>query len=120
MKTVQAILRDRPVVVAASCEVADTDWTRLVGLLGRDSLAESAGLWIVPCNSVHTWFMRFPVDLVFLDREQTVVRIAAETPPFRVRVTRTARSVLELAASRAATVGLTVGDRVEFAPRPDG
>jgi len=114
VKTVQAILRDRPVVVAAHCEVADTNRTRLVGLLGRDSLDESAGLWIVPCNSVHTWFMRFPLDLVFLDREQTVVRIASETPPFRVRVASRARSVLELPAGRAAAVGLLEGDRLQF------
>ena len=116
METVKAILRDRPVVVAAQCHVANTDWTRLVGLLGRESLAETEGLWIIPCNSVHTWFMRFPIDIIFLDRGKTVLRVAAETPPFRVRATRKARSVLELPAGRAAAVGLVPGDVVSFAP----
>ncbi len=63
--------------------VADTPFTRMKGLLGRDGLEQGEGLLLRPASSVHTWFMRFPIDVVFLDRELVVVGIADEVEPWR-------------------------------------
>lgn len=102
-------------MIVRACEVADTMWARMKGLLGRERLPEEGGLWIRPCNSVHTWFMRFAIDVVFLDREQRVVRIASALPPWRMtRIVWRASSVLELAAGAAARMGLKPGDSLEF------
>jgi uncharacterized protein len=99
-------------VVCARCVVADSFLTRLRGLLGRRELPPDEGLLINPCSSVHTWFMRFPIDVLFLDRDLRVVRVAADVRPFRLRWGRGARQVLELAAGEAAERGIRVGDRL--------
>ena len=65
----------RSTVLATRLEVADSGPKRNKGLLGRDGLAPGEGLWIVPCESVHTFFMRFPIDLVYLDRKNTVKKV---------------------------------------------
>ena len=95
------------------CAVAESARERMVGLLGREGLADDDALWIVPCNSIHTWFMRFALDVVFLDPEGRVLRVAACVPPFRMRLQREARSVIELPAGRAAAVGIVPGEKLE-------
>ena len=98
-------------VVADRVRVASGPWSRFVGLMGRRSLAAGEGLWLVPCGSVHMFFMRMPLDVVFLDREQRVVRIAAGLRPWRATLpVRRAKSALELAAGTCAGVGLAVGE----------
>jgi uncharacterized protein len=99
-------------VACARCVVADSFLTRLRGLLGRRELPPDEGLLINPCSSVHTWFMRFPIDVVFLDRDLRVVRVAADVRPFRLRWGRGARQVLELAAGEAAKRRIRVEDRL--------
>jgi uncharacterized protein len=101
-------------VACARCVVADGFLTRLRGLLGRRELPRDEGLLINPCSSIHTWFMRFPIDVVFLDRDLRVVRVAADVGPWRLRWGRGARQVLELAAGEAAARGIGVGDRLEL------
>ena len=66
--------------MCATLHVARTSFTRMRGLLGRRGLAEGEGLLLQPAGSIHTFFMRFPIDVVFLDREQRVVRVVAESP----------------------------------------
>lgn len=80
------------------------------GLLGRRSLSWDEGLWLEPASSVHTWFMRFPIDVVFVDRESRVVRIVQALPAWRMAAKRGARSVLELPAGAAERWGLAEGD----------
>lgn len=92
--------------------LADSFLTRLRGLLGRRELPPDEGLLINPCSSIHTWFMRFPIDVVFLDRDLRVVRLAADVRPWRLRWGRGARQVLELAAGEAAERRIEVGDRL--------
>ncbi len=90
---------------------------RLRGLLGRDALAKGEGLHIVPCNSIHTFFMRFPIDVLFLDESGTVLRALDAIPPWRAtRVYAKARSVLELPAGTLAETSTRAGDRVAFLP----
>jgi uncharacterized protein len=80
------------------------------GLLGRRSLPWDEGLWLEPAGSVHTWFMRFPIDVVFVDRELRIVRIVESLPPWRMAAKRGARSALELPAGAAERCGLAEGD----------
>jgi len=80
------------------------------GLLGTSALPPGRGLWLEPAPSVHTCFMRFPIDVVFLGRDRSVVRIAADVGPWRFVGARHARVALELPAGAAARAGLVVGD----------
>ena len=98
-------------------EVAENPWTRAVGLLGRKELGEGRGLWIRPCKSVHTLFMRFPIDVAYLSLDGTVVKTSARLCPFRLSMGgRRAHSVLELPTSSLERAGLKVGDRLSFLP----
>ena len=83
---------------------------RMRGLLGTSALPPGRGLWLEPAPSVHTCFMRFPIDVVFLGRDRSVVRIAADVGPWRFVGARHARVALELPAGAAARAGLVVGD----------
>ena len=80
------------------------------GLLGRDALASDEGILLRPASSVHTFFMKFPIDVVFLDRDRRVLKIAPELAPWRLAASRGSKEVLELSAGRAGAVGLRVGD----------
>lgn len=84
---------------------------RLVGLLGHASLAEDEGLWIEPCNSVHMFGMRFPIDVVFVDAEGRVVRVVDTLRPWRMTLpVRGARAALEIPAGAAARTRTEAGD----------
>lgn len=87
------------------------------GLLGRSALEPGEGVVLRPASSIHTAFMRFPIDVVFLDHDQHVVRIDECLKPFRTASCRGAREVVELPARECAHRGLSVGDRVTWAPR---
>jgi uncharacterized protein len=99
-------------VVCERCELAVTAGRRMKGLLGRKELPSGEGLLIRPASSIHMFFMRFPIDAVFLDRELRVVGIAESLQPWRLAWRRGAHSVLELAAGEAGRRGLQVGDRL--------
>lgn len=94
-------------------EVADSVWTRLRGLIGHRPLEEGEGLMITPCNSVHTFFMRFPIDVVYVTAGGEVVGLAERLSPFRIGpIVRRARFVLELPAGTVARTGTRLGDRI--------
>jgi uncharacterized membrane protein (UPF0127 family) len=82
------------------------------GLLGRSGLAPGEGLLLRPATSIHTFFMRFPIDAVFLDRELVVRKVASDVKPWRLVFARRARSVLELADGEAARRGVAAGQRL--------
>jgi uncharacterized membrane protein (UPF0127 family)/Flp pilus assembly protein protease CpaA len=106
-------------VICEDCSLADTPWRRLRGLLGRDGLEAGHGLLIRPTWSVHTGFMRFPIDVVFLDRELVVMKVAADVKPWRSASQRGAKSALELPAGASERLGVTAGDRLEsLSPAP--
>ena len=96
------------------CAVADTPPRRMRGLLGRTGLETGEGLLIRPTNAIQMWFMRFPIDAVFLSKDGTVLRIAADLQPWRMAACRGARSVLELRAGACAAHGLNVGDPIHL------
>jgi uncharacterized membrane protein (UPF0127 family) len=102
-------------VVCEHLLVAARPLRRMRGLLGRKHLPAGEGLLLRRAGSIHTFFMRFPIDAVFLDRRDVVVAITRDLPPWRVASCRGARSVLELAAGEAARRGLAAGQRLEAA-----
>ena len=97
-------------------EVSKTDsaWERLRGLLGRPALAAGQGLWIAPCPSVHTIGMRYPLDLVFLDADNSVVRCVENLPAWRLAGSARAHSTVELPAGSIAQMNIRPGDRLEW------
>jgi uncharacterized membrane protein (UPF0127 family) len=97
-------------VVCERCTLARNPLTRMRGLLGRRELAQGEGLLLQPAGSIHTAFMRFPIDAVFLDGEQRVLKVASGVQPWRAAAAKRSRAVLELAAGEAARVGLVAGD----------
>ena len=100
--------------------LADTPRTRLLGLLGRDALAPGVGLLIRPSSGVHTFGMRFPIDVVALDCNSRVLATWQAVPPWRVRgLGFKTSSVLELGAGEARQAGIDVGDLLTIAPQPD-
>jgi len=114
MARLRILDRTRQAVLATQADVADTSRKRNVGLLKHSSLPEGEGLWIVPCEGVHTFGMKFPIDVVFLDRRKRVLKVRPDMGPWRVSLCLPAHSVLELPAGTAARAGLQRGDELEF------
>src|SRR5258708_30366928 len=106
----------RQTVLADCVEVADRGATRRKGLLGRSGLPAGEGLWIVPCESVHTFGMKFPIDLVYLDRKKKVKQVRSGVPPWRLSACLSAHSVLELASGTVRITQTRPGDTLEFSP----
>jgi uncharacterized membrane protein (UPF0127 family) len=104
----------RSSVLATSLEVADNASKRNKGLLGRTGLADGEGLWIIPCESVHTFFMKFPIDLVYLDRKNQVRKVRSSVPAWRLSACLSAHSILELPAGTIRSTGTQAGDMLEF------
>ena len=104
----------RHTVLATCAELADSSASRRKGLLGRKLLGRGEGLWILPCESVHTFGMRFPIDLVYMDRKHRVRKVRSDVPPWRVSACFSADSVLELAAGTIRETLTEPGDTLEF------
>jgi uncharacterized protein len=97
-------------VVCERCEIPKSSFARMRGLLGRSGLEPGSGMLIDAAPSVHMFFMRFPIDVVFLDRDWMVVRVVHALKPWRVAGARRAVAALELPAGAAAEAGLQEGD----------
>jgi len=111
MTKVRQLLIDDPTerVVCDRCVVADRPHTRLRGLLGRRGMASGEGLLLKPTPAVHTCFMRFAIDVVFLDERLEVLAVDPHLGPWRFAGRRGARAVLELAAGEAGRRGVHAG-----------
>ena len=106
---------DRESVLGIAIEVAGNSASRAKGLLGRESLAEGEGLLFTHCSSLHTFFMRFAIDIVFMDRERRVLKSAKAVPPFRlVAAPLRAHYALELPAGAIGESATREGDRLLF------
>ena len=101
-------------------KLADRLLARTIGLLGRRRLSPEQGLWLSPCSAVHTHFMLFSIDVIFLSAEHEVLALYATLPPFRMtRLIRRAQSALEIAAGTLLGCNLAVGDYLEFRRQPE-
>jgi uncharacterized protein len=101
-------------VVCERCVVADSAARRMRGLLGRRELPVGEGLLLRPAPSVHMFFMRFPIDVVFLDRDLRVVDVRHGLRPWRTAGKRGARAALELPAGEARRRRVAVGDELQL------
>jgi len=101
-------------VVATRVEVATTRRARRVGLLGRDQFDGDAALVLAPCLAVHTAFMRFPIDIAFVDREGRAVRLVRDLAPWRVAIAPRAYAAIELAAGALTRHAVDLGDHLEL------
>jgi uncharacterized membrane protein (UPF0127 family) len=103
--------------------VANTHWSRFLGLMGREEarFAPGDGLWIVPSRGVHTFAMNFPIDVIYLDAGSSVVHMEENLKPWRLgRVHLRAHSVLEVPANTVRATGTTIGDAIEIVGARDG
>ena len=114
----QVLNLTRGTVLATQLTKAHTGATRRKGLLDRKGLLPGEGLWIAPCESVHTFFMHFPIDLVYLDRKLKVKKVRHSVAAWRMSVCLAAHSVLELPAGRAAATRTERGDAVKIGLPP--
>jgi uncharacterized protein len=114
METGQLQSRNNDKILLASVTRASNAWERLRGLLGRPPLTASQGMLLCPCNSVHTFFMGYPIDVIYLDRELVVRRVVAELRPWRGCMDFGAFQTLELAPGRAAQLGISVGLQLQW------
>jgi uncharacterized membrane protein (UPF0127 family) len=109
--------------VAHDVEIADTRAARRKGLLGRDRLDRDAALLLTPCFAIHTAYMRFAIDAIFVDRYGFVVRVVHDLAPWRMAISTAARTVVELPAGTLRAHDVRVGDHLHLVPtvpRTDG
>jgi uncharacterized protein len=112
------VAREDGTQVCERCALADSAPTRLKGLLGRSRLDQGEGMLLRPAPAIHTWFMRFPIDAVFLNRQLEVVGVTPELRPWRWARRAGARAVLELGAGEADRLGVLPGERLTLSPLP--
>jgi uncharacterized membrane protein (UPF0127 family) len=100
-------------VLVPNLEKASSFWQRSRGLLGRDHLPADRALWIVHCNAIHTFFMRFPIDVVFVDRKMVVRKVMPQVNPWRVTLpVLFARDVIEFPAGFLNNNPIRVGEQL--------
>ena len=107
----------RNTVLADAADVADTSEKRRTGLLKHTGLEPGQGLWIIPCESVHSFFMKFAIDLVYLDKNKKVKKVRHRMVPWRLSACLTAHSILELPAGVVKSTGTQKGDQLEIVNR---
>ena len=106
--------RTRNTVLGDAVDLADTSDKRRTGLLKHTKLEPGHGLWIVPCESVHTFFMKFAIDLVYVDKKNRVRKVRNAVPPWRLSACLSAHSIIELPAGTALQTGTQPGDELVF------
>jgi uncharacterized protein len=101
----------RGTIIGDRIKIADTSLSRMVGLLGQRGVDTGGGLWIKPSSGVHTLFMRFPIDVIGLDKNMRVIKLWRSLVPYRITsVSLQLRSVIELSSGRIAECGVQLGD----------
>lgn len=101
--------------LAEQAILADSPFARMKGLLGRKGLARTEALILRPCNSIHTFFMRFPIDALFVDRENRVVKMYSGLGPWRLSaISPKAACCIELSAGSIQETHTAVGDELSF------
>ena len=104
----------RGTLLGGEVQSAESSAERRTGLLKHTHLAEGAGLWIVPCEAVHTFFMKFPLDLVYLDRRRRVKAVVRGVKPWRFSMCLPAHSVIELPEGTIDRTSTQKGDELEI------
>jgi uncharacterized membrane protein (UPF0127 family) len=112
---VRALNVSKETVIVSDLKEAAGFFPRLVGLMGRTRLEDNEGLWMARCSAIHTFWMKFPIDVVFLDRDFTVIKTVKSLRPFRPMVScRHAEGILELPEGTIERAQVRIGDRVKI------
>lgn len=112
-KNMRLLIKDKNTELASDVIVADSFVARSKGLLGRDSLEDKKTLWIHRCNSIHTWFMKFSIDVVFVDKNLIVRSVHQNVAPWRLILpVWRARSVFEFNGGALEGIQITQGDQL--------
>jgi len=106
-------------LIAGNVTVATSIWSRFWGLMGRAKIEDGHGLHITPCSSIHMFFMRFAIDVIFLDKALKVTKVVHEIKPWRMALGAGGHSALELPVGAAAAAQVEVGDVIEFSAADD-
>jgi hypothetical protein len=101
-------------MLADRADIADTGPKRRTGLLKHTRLSPGEGLWIVPCEGIHTFAMKFPIDVVFINRKRKILKVRPNMVRSRIALSLLAHSVLELPAGTLEQTGTERGDQLEF------
>ena len=111
----KALNRNTGKELARNLSIASTFFSRTMGLLGRQALSPGEGLLITPCKGAHTFLMKFPIDVVFLDKGNRIIKIVNHLQPYRVTTILTSSiSVIELPAGTALSAETVVGNEIVF------
>ena len=114
MPKLRVLNQTRGKELADRADIADTSAKRRTGLLKHTGLAPGEGLWIVPCEGVHTFRMKFPIDVVFLDKKRAILKTRPDMVRGRIALCLRAHSVLELPAGTLSATGTVAGDQLEL------
>jgi uncharacterized membrane protein (UPF0127 family) len=106
--------RTRDLSLADRADIADTSAKRRTGLLKHAQLSAGEGLWIVPCEAVHTFWMKFPIDVLFLDKKRKILKIRSNMSRWKMAICLRAHSVLELPSGTCQSTGTVRGDQLEL------
>jgi uncharacterized protein len=116
MKTIRFLNERNGSVVCENCDVADNMWTRGKGLLGRASLGENEGIWLAPGSSIHMFFMKFSIDVIFLTKDDVIADIVENIAPGKMYVAKPKAGkpfgALEVAAGTVARTRTQIGDQL--------
>tara|TARA_B100000315_G_C14593773_1_gene597488 strand:- start:8963 stop:9319 length:357 start_codon:yes stop_codon:yes gene_type:complete len=110
--------KDSQQPIIKSARLADTFFLRLLGLMFRKSIRQDQALVFYNAPSIHMFFMRFPLDILFLDKESKIIRICHSLKPWKMVFTPGARTTIEMASKKAAENSLKAGDVLELTPNP--
>lgn len=109
----KACCKQTGVCIADKVEIAQTFLKRLIGLLGRSKMSDVSGIYFPGCRSIHSFFMRFSIDVLFLDNEMNITKIVACMKPYRLALSpRRTRHTIEFACGVLAKFHLEVGDAI--------
>ena len=111
----KALILKNGKIITDNAEIADSFFSRFRGLMFRKEIAEDYALHITPCNQIHMLNMRFPIDVIYLSENGTVVEIHENVQPNKIcKTVKSAKSVIELNASMSAKLGIETGDSLEI------
>lgn len=106
-----AELKKNSSVLLKKCRIADTFFSRLMGLMGKKQIPQDEAIVFPRCNSIHTFFMRFPIDVIFVSAEGKVVALSEAVGPWRLILPKArVKHTIEMRAARAKELGISVGD----------
>lgn len=109
------LLNNQDIIIVKNCMIANTFFKRFKGLMGKKTLDKGDGLYIYKCNSIHMFFMRFPIDVIFLDKNKAIVHLIENFKPWRLTLpVKFAMDTLELPAGTIKKYNISLGDTINL------